>query len=55
MFKRTLVIYSTKMKPEVAQILVPGAMDEQVLMFPFHHYMFHTDCVMPQAGILTRS
>jgi hypothetical protein len=55
MFKRKLVIYSTKMKLEVAQILVLGVTDEQGLMFPFHHYMFNTDCIKPQAGILTRS
>jgi len=55
MFKRTLVIYGTKMKFEVAQILVPGVREEQDLMFLFHHYMFNTDCVMPQTGILTRS
>jgi len=43
------------MKLEVAQILVPGVLDKQVLMFPFHHYMFSTDWVISQAGILTRS
>jgi hypothetical protein len=43
MFKRTLVMYSTKMKLKVIQILVPGVTDKQVLMFPSHHYMFIMD------------